>query len=80
MSAASTSVIDFLIGSMIVHHTGRDDFDHSTRWPDIGSDEVRVAVLFEAEALFSVQLSDDDREGLLTVGDVVALFEGRADA
>ena len=80
MSTASQSVIDFLIGSMIVHHSRRDDFDHSTRWPDIGSDEVRVAVLFEAEALFSVQLSDEEREGLLTVGDVVALFEGRANA
>lgn len=80
MSSECTSVADFLIGSIIVHHSDRDDFDHSTPWPDVGSDEVRVAVLFEIEALFAIQLSDDDREGLRTVGDLVALIERRADA
>lgn len=70
----------FVLGSIIAHLTTADDFDDATRWVDVGCDRSRLAVFFEAEALFGVALSDDDREQVQTIGDLVKLIERRADA
>lgn len=50
----------------------------STPFVEVGSDARRVQFLTEIEQAFGVDLNDDDREGILTLGDVLRLIYVRA--
>lgn len=50
-----------------------DDVGPANAWHDVGTDLCRLALLDEIEAVRGFDLTDDEREAVRTVGDVIAL-------
>lgn len=51
-----------------------------TLWVDVGCDQARVQYFEMIERALGVSLSDDDREGVMTIRDLTGLLERRAHA
>lgn len=67
------AVREALILSMCLTYGAPDDVGPATSWHDVGTDLCRLALLDEIEGMRGVGLTDDERESVRTVGDLVAL-------
>lgn len=76
MGGVPRSVPDLIIASMAVQYGGPFDLGPMTPWHEIGTDICRMAMLQEVEDQFGRDLSDDQREGIRSVGDLIRLVEG----
>lgn len=64
---------DALILSMCLSYGAPEDVGPATSWHDVGTDFCRLALLDESEGMRGVGLTDDERESIRTVGDLIAL-------
>lgn len=69
-----------IIASMALAYGAPSDVGPATPWHEVGTDICRLAFLDHVEEQFAVYLSDDQRESIGTLGDLISLVEGRADA
>lgn len=75
MSAAAAMIV----ASMSLTYGAPADAGPATPWHEVGTDFCRIAFLDHVEEQFAVDLTDDQREGICTLGDLINLVEGRAD-
>lgn len=62
-----------LILSMCLSYGAPEDVGPATSWHDVGTDLCRLAMLDEIEGMRGVGLTDDERESVRTVSDLIAL-------
>lgn len=67
------AVREALILSMCLSYGAPDDVGPTTSWHDVGTDLCRLALLDEIEGIRGFDLTDDEREAISTVGDLIAL-------
>lgn len=70
---ASRDVHQMLILSMCATYGAPDDVGPATAWHDVGTDLCRVALLDEIEDFRGFDITDEEREAIRTVGDLIAL-------
>lgn len=58
---------------MCLTYGAPDDVGLATSWHDVGTDLYRLALLDEIEAMRGFDLTDDERESVRTVSDLIAL-------
>lgn len=68
-----TEASEALILSMCLSYGAPEDVGPATSWHDVGTDLCRLTLLDEIEGMRGVGLTDDERESVRTVGDLVAL-------
>ena len=67
------AVREALILSMCLTYGAPDDVGPATSWHDVGTDLCRLALLDEIEGIRGFDLTDDEREAISNVGDLIAL-------
>lgn len=73
------TVAAIIIPSMAMIYGAPSDVGPATPWHEVGTDFCRIAFLDHVEEQFAVDLSDDQRERICTLGDLINFVEGRAD-
>lgn len=71
---------EFIILSMAATYGAPEGADRTTLWCDVGTDEQRLELFEQVEGFAHFTLSDEQRESVRTIGDLLDLLPGRADA
>ena len=75
LGAQPASVPDLIIAGMALQYGAPFDVGPATPWHEVGTDICRTVLLDEVESHFAVDVSDNERERIRTLGDLIRIVE-----